>query len=135
MQDKKSGKAGSAAFAPEVVQSASDLHDCITKAFTEVAEDILDNPHALDTGEHMLHAHPEAGDQCVDFLVAFGQFAAAWLLRWYDELRSFGQIPLESRVTEQGNTLWKLVSLLIADLLVVLFAFVGATEELDFLVL
>src|SRR2546428_9495578 len=93
-----------------MVQSASHLHDQISKAVCGQAQDIFDNPTPFDPRKHVFHHHTRTGDEGIEELILHAQGLA---LRFFFGCRlrtPSGSSPCKpvslSSVAWTGEAIW-----------------------------
>ena len=117
------------------MQAASQFHGDIVKALLGVPEHLLDDAAALDARDDVLNDHADARNEPVGFLVLLRELASARLLFGLVDCDTGQLVPLEGTVAVKLGTVWKARPFLVADLLVVLLAFMDGSQVLDLPVL
>ena len=117
--------------APVVVQAAGQLHGEVVEALFGVPEHVLDDAAALDPRDDVLDDHADARNKPVGGLVLRRELAAARLLLGLVDGGSGQVVPLVGAVAVDFAPLGKARPFLVAELLVVLLAFMDGAQVLD----
>ena len=117
------------------MQPTGQFHDDIIVADGGVPEHVLDDVTALDAGDEVLNDHSDAGDKPITGFLGVGQVAIARFFGGLMDLHIRQFMALKATVAIQGEALGETHHLLIANLLVMFFAFMGGAQVLDLPVL
>ena len=113
------------------MQSTSQFHDGIGIAGARVSEHFFGDATSFHPGDHLFDHHAHLGDEAIVGFVVVGEFAAAGFFLGLVDRDPRHRMALKASVAIKFTALGGAHAILVADLLIMLFAFVGITQVLD----
>ena len=114
------------------MQSTSGFHHQVIITLPQIAEDMVGDAEDFNSPDAMLDRNTLARDARIVFLFRCGQLFAFGFLLGLHNLYAWRGIALKTGILPQGTPWRKRNVLVIGQFLIMLFAFDGSTEHLDF---